>query len=389
MHPTTRITAALASGLSLLVLLGAPSGAAAAQPLACDASVISVDALGLPLRAGQAGTPGGACTNAAQSLDLDPAVPLGLLNVGATTSTAAARTTTTAGGAPIAADARLEDASVNVGSVLGALNVTADAIEAHVQGGCVDDYATSGQVVNLRINGTAVTENTPSIGTGLGLAVVTLNAVTRTATGVSRDAVRIAIPGVVTLVLGHAAAGGGDTCPAGTTPPVDTVGTPPSTGVGGTAGTPGTGSGTTGTPDTSTAKTPDNGTNASNCARIHMWFVPRQKHTRKYLRTPGPRSLTTGIEHGKRWVTRGRIVTCKGKPIIRARIDVFHVARNGKKMRKTGIRSRRDGLLTLILPSNLHTRTIRYEYRPTLKGKKVSAHASLTKVMRVHGRKVW
>lgn len=387
MHPMSRVTA-LAAGLTLLILAAVPATASAAQPQTCDASVVSLDALGVPLRAGQAGTPGGACANAAQSLDLSPAVPLGALNVTATTGTAAARTTTTAGGMPIAADARVEDAAVTVGSLLGSLNVTADLIEAHVEGGCVDNFATSGQVTNLRINGTAVAENTPSVATGLGLAAVTLNAVTRTASGATRDAVRITIPGVLTVVLGHAAAGGGDACAAGATPPTDTTGKPPGTGVGGTTSTGGTTG--TGGPTPSTGKTtPDNGTNASSCARIRMWFVPRQKHTKKYLRTPGRRSVTTGIEHGKRWVTRGRIVTCKGKPIIRARIDVFHIARNGRKMRKTGIRSRRDGLLTLILPSNLHTRTIRYEYRPRLNGKKVIAHTSLVKVMRVHGRKVW
>ncbi|MCB8573736.1 hypothetical protein LJE06_21810, partial [Bilophila wadsworthia] len=74
----------------------------------------------------------------------------------------------------------------------------ADVISSHVEGSCVNDYATSGQVLNLTINGIKVTADSPSINTGLGIASVALNKVTRTATGASRDAVSVSIAGLVT-----------------------------------------------------------------------------------------------------------------------------------------------------------------------------------------------
>jgi len=387
MSSATRFGAAVASALALVLVAGAGIGASpasAAPALSCYAGVLSVNVVGIPLNAGQAGTPGGACKNDAQALTLAPSLPLGVLNVDVTTSTAAARTTVTNGSAPIAADARLENAHVGVSSLLGGLDIRADVISSHVEGSCVNDYATSGQVLNLTINGIKVTADSPSINTGLGLASVALNKVTRTATGASRDAVSVSVAGLVTVVIGHAEASGGATCPPDADPPTDD-GTPPSDGVSGGSGTPIPAPGAT---PAANPTTPTNGTNANTCARIKMWFVPRVKNTDRYLRTPGPTSITTGIQHGVRYVTRGRLVNCKGKPIIGARVDVFHQIKSGKA-RKTGIRSRRDGLLTLILPSNLHTRTVIYEYRPNLNGKKVAARASVKKILKVNGRTVY
>jgi hypothetical protein len=383
MSSATRFGAAMTSALLLVALAGASSASAATAPLTCHASVLSISVVGIPLDAGQAGTPGGACKNDAEGLSLTPNLALGVLNVGATSTTAAARTTVTNGAAPISADARIETANIGVGSILGSLGITADVIESHVEGSCVDDYSTSGRILNLKINGVAVSADAPSVSTGLGLASVALNKVTRTATGVSRDAVRVSVAGLVTVVIGHAEAAGGPVCPPNVTPPVDVVTAPPSTGVSGGTGTA--------IPDVPGAAPPANvstPTNGNTCARLKMWFVPRVKNTARYLRTAGPSAITTGIEHGVRHVTRGQLVTCAGKPIIGARIDVFHVLKSGKA-RKTGIRSRRDGLLTLILPSNLHTRTIQFEYRPNLNGKKVTARASVKKVLQVSGRTVY
>ena len=71
--------------------------------------------------------------------------------------------------------------------------------------------------------------------------------------------------------------------------------------------------------------------------------------------------------YGRRAVVRGRIVNCAGKSIVRARIDVIHVLKNGKrKLIKTGLRSRDGGKLTLILPMNVKTRDLRFEYRGNL-----------------------
>ncbi len=74
-----------------------------------------------------------------------------------------------------------------------------------------------------------------------------------------------------------------------------------------------------------------NGVRGSTCGRLTMYFTANHK-----------RSLTSRL--GKRQVVRGRIVNCAGHSIVRARIDVIHVLKNGKrKLVKTGLRSRDGG----------------------------------------------
>ncbi len=108
-----------------------------------------------------------------------------------------------------------------------------------------------------------------------------------------------------------------------------------------------------------------NGTNGSNCARLTMYFA---KNRRSAL----------GVKFGKeRVVTRGRIVNCNGKSIVRARIDVYHILPNGKKLVKTGLRSRALGRVTLIMPRNLFSRKLRFEYRPDLNSSKVATRRTL------------
>jgi hypothetical protein len=82
---------------------------------------------------------------------------------------------------------------------------------------------------------------------------------------------------------------------------------------------------------------------------------------------------------GTRTVTRGRLVTCGSNPrsIVGARIDVVHVLPNGQRRRKTGLRSRAGGLLTLILPIDLRTRRIEYAYRPNLNTTRVTSRVVL------------
>ena len=80
---------------------------------------------------------------------------------------------------------------------------------------------------------------------------------------------------------------------------------------------------------------------------------------------------------GRRPVVRGRIVNCKGKSIVRARIDVVHVIKGKRKLVKTGLRSRAGGALTLILPSNIKTRDLRFEYRGNLLSTKVTTRSTL------------
>jgi hypothetical protein len=108
-----------------------------------------------------------------------------------------------------------------------------------------------------------------------------------------------------------------------------------------------------------------NGVRGSTCGRLTMFFSANHK-----------RSLTGRL--GRRQVVRGRIVNCAGHSIVRARIDVIHVLKNGKrKLVKTGLRSRDAGKLTLILPMNIKTRDLRFEYRGNLLSSKVTSRSTL------------
>lgn len=109
----------------------------------------------------------------------------------------------------------------------------------------------------------------------------------------------------------------------------------------------------------------------ARCGRVTMRFVKGGK-----LR------LTNRL--GTRVVTRGRLVSCekRPRPIVGARIDVIHVLPDGRRLRKTGLRSRGDGKLTLILPNDLRTRKIEYGYRPNLDTAKVSSRVTLNLIVR-------
>jgi len=87
---------------------------------------------------------------------------------------------------------------------------------------------------------------------------------------------------------------------------------------------------------------------------------------------------------GNRTVTRGRLVTCGSnpRPIIGARVDVVHVLPGDRRRRKTGLRSRANGLLTLILPIDLRTRNIEYAYRPDLRSTRVTSRVTLRLTVR-------
>lgn len=107
-----------------------------------------------------------------------------------------------------------------------------------------------------------------------------------------------------------------------------------------------------------------NGKNGGTCARLRMHFG----HTTK-------RTLTS--RYGRRVVVRGRLTSCTGRSIVRARIDVVHVVKGRKRLVKTGLRTRAGGLVTLILPMNLKTRDLRFEYRGNLLSSAVTARATL------------
>lgn len=93
---------------------------------------------------------------------------------------------------------------------------------------------------------------------------------------------------------------------------------------------------------------------AALTGRLRMWFVESRRGDRKRLSS----------RFGTRVVTRGRLRTRSGRGIVGARIDVYHIRRDGKRrLVKTGLKSRAGGALTLILPNNVDTRTIEFAYR--------------------------
>ena len=127
---------------------------------------------------------------------------------------------------------------------------------------------------------------------------------------------------------------------------------------------------------TGRGETMPNGVNGSSaCARLRMYFARNHKTT---LRS----------RYGRRAVVRGRIVNCKGKSIVRARIDVVHVIKGKRRVVKTGLRSRAGGALTLILPSNIKTRDLRFEYRGNLLSSKVTSRSTLHVTVRNRKGKV-
>jgi hypothetical protein len=140
----------------------------------------------------------------------------------------------------------------------------------------------------------------------------------------------------------------------------------------GTGALPGGSSGTAGSTGSGGPKKPDNGTNASECVRLKVFF-DRRRGNRANM-GHGPRRITS--HRGTREVVRGVIVNCKGKPVVNAKLDVIHVVK-GKRLKKTGVRSRDRGRLTLILPNNLTTRRVVFRYRPFVNGAKVAASKSL------------
>jgi hypothetical protein len=118
-----------------------------------------------------------------------------------------------------------------------------------------------------------------------------------------------------------------------------------------------------------------NGVRGGTCARLRMYFAKNKKKA-------------YAARLGKRTVVRGRIVNCKGNSIVRARIDVVHVVNGKRKLVKTGLRSRAGGNLTLILPSNTKTRTLRFEYRGNLLSNKVTSRSTLRLTVRNRKGKV-
>jgi hypothetical protein len=111
--------------------------------------------------------------------------------------------------------------------------------------------------------------------------------------------------------------------------------------------------------------------------RLKMWFVKSHRGTRHSLSS----------RYGTRVVTRGVLRTPSGRGIVGARIDVYHIRKDGKRrLVKTGLKSRAKGALTLILPNNLDTRAIEYVYRALRPGPVTSSQRLHLTVRRGAGK---
>jgi hypothetical protein len=109
-------------------------------------------------------------------------------------------------------------------------------------------------------------------------------------------------------------------------------------------------------------------------AKIKVWFAKNRK-TRFTSR------------YGTRVVTRGRLLDSAGKPVRGARIDVFHRLRSSghRRLLKTGLKTRADGRITLILPLNVDARGIEYDFRAVRPGK-ITSRQILRLTVKRHGR---
>jgi hypothetical protein len=118
------------------------------------------------------------------------------------------------------------------------------------------------------------------------------------------------------------------------------------------------------------------GNAADTQATLRMWFVKARNRGKRYT-----------SRFGQRVVTRGVLRNRRGKGIQGARIDVYHILRNGqRRLVKTGLKSRAGGALTLILPLNLDTRRIEYAYRALRPGPVTSRQRLRLTVLRRNGK---
>jgi hypothetical protein len=102
--------------------------------------------------------------------------------------------------------------------------------------------------------------------------------------------------------------------------------------------------------------------------RVRMWFAAN-------------RETALTVRTGRRVVTRGFLRDRRGRGIRGAEVEVYHYVAGRPRLLKTGLRSRRAGRLTLILPLNLFgdsrgRRRIAYYYRASVPGA-VTSRANL------------
>jgi hypothetical protein len=371
-----------AMGLAALMATAAPGAPAASDPATaqlwqCRGSAVWASLTGFnrvePLVSnGNPNTAKGTSPDRAQCATAETGLenlgsPLGLPADLLTARTASATTTISpelgaSMSQKVATTGKIEDLALQLppggsGLVLG-VGVARSKASASCQGGKPALSGTS-ELTNLTINGNAVTldDALKQLADGLAplhqLVILKVDEQDKTATSLTQRALHLSIINqdnqapVLEVVAGEAKVGfTGAVCSAASSSSSST--TTPGSGVAGL---------------TVINRAGPNGTNGG-CGHIAMWFDRNRRH-----------ALATRF--GTRAVTRGRLVNCKGKPIVGARIDVVHVINGHRHLIKTGLKSRGGGKLTLILPLNLTTRTIEYLYRGTLSSRRVSSRVQL------------
>jgi hypothetical protein len=360
--------AILVTGLATVAM----AGAAQAQPgWQCSASAVSSSLAGNPA-ANPVTSSANPCVSNATGLDSLP-TPLGVPPGGLTAQTSSATTIATpadeiAARQGVGGVGRVENLSIQLPPGSGTTALGVRAANAQASGICVagspvldgSSEATGvtlgGQEVPIADAAQQLAQQLAPLGDAVDLK---FDEQIRTGDSLTVNAVHLKVLSgagtpVLDLIAGQAHVGhAGSVCdPTGQTP----------TGGGNGSGN-GNGNGSANSAGSRTLMA--NGVRGSTCGKLTMYFTANHK-----------RSLTGRL--GKRQVVRGRIVNCAGHSIVRARIDVIHVLKNGKrKLVKTGLRSRDGGKLTLILPMNLKTRDLRFEYRGNLLSSKVTSRSTL------------
>jgi hypothetical protein len=356
------------SGAVLVALLATAALASAARATAtwqCSSSSVTASVAGNPA-ANPVTSNGSPCVSSATGLDSLP-TPLGLPANALSAQTTSATTTATPGdeipaNQGVAAIGRVENLAVQLPPGSGTTTLGIRAANAQATGICVAGTPVldgksealgatlGGQEIPLDQAAQQIAAGLAPLGDAVDLKV---DEQIHSATGLTVNAIHLKILSaagtpVLDLIAGQAHVGySGSVCDAN----------------GQVAGGGAGGRGSAGSANSGVLLA--NGVRGGTCGRLAMYFARNHK-----------RSLTN--RYGRRAVVRGRIVNCAGKSIVRARIDVVHVLKNGKrKLVKTGLRSREGGKLTLILPMNIKTRDLRFEYRGNLLSSRVTSRSTL------------
>jgi hypothetical protein len=358
--------AILVTGLTTAAM----AGAAQAQPAwQCSASASSSSLAGNP-PANPVTSSGSPCVSSATGLDSLP-TPLGVPPGGLTAQTTSATTVAApadeiAARQGVGAIGRVENLSTQLPPGSGTTTFGVRVANAQATGVCVagspvldgssevNGATVGGQDVPIEQAAQQLAQQLAPLGDGVDLK---FDEQIRTANSLTVNAVHLKVLSaagtpVLDYIAGQAQVSyAGSVCdPRGQTP---------------TGGGNGSGNGNGSANGADSRSVLANGVRGSTCGKLTMYFARNHK-----------RSMTNRF--GRRQVVRGRIVNCAGHSIVRARIDVIHVLKNGKrKLVKTGLRSRDAGKLTLILPLNLKTRDLRFEYRGNLLSSKVSSRSTL------------